>query len=108
MSKLTVRLPEGLHHRLRQKARVTSLTLNQMIINSLQAGLAQESAKLSEKEKAISALQETGLIRKLGEGYNDLVKKGEKVNRDTLYKSLSSKIKGKSLSEIIIEDRGRL
>lgn len=108
MGKLTVRLPEGLHHRLRQRAMVKSVTLNQTIINSLQVGLAQESARLSKRERTISALQETGLIRKLGEGWKDLTNKAEKVNRDTLYKSLSSKIKGKPLSEIIIEDRGRL
>ena len=108
MSKLTVRLPDGLHHRLRQRSNMLGLSLNQVIVNNLQARLAQKEDGSSEKERAISVLQETGLVRDIGKEWNSLISRAEKVDRDTLCKSLSSKMKGKPLSEIIIEERGRL
>ena len=104
MVKTTIRLPEHLHLKLRQIAITLGRSLNQVIIDNLQVQLSQPQKNLSEEERITEALLGTGLIAQLGKEWDDLIKKD--VDRDELYNLLSSKMVGKPISEIIIEDRG--
>lgn len=103
--KLTVRLPAALHKRLRRRARENNLSLNKTIIQAVQRGLDSEAPDetLSERERVLKVLKESGLYEPLGPGWDKYIKNASEISIDELW----AETKGMPpLSEDIIADRG--
>jgi hypothetical protein len=102
--KLTVRLPARLHEQLKQRARQGDQSLNTVMVEALQEGLAHPAEyPLSEHEKFRKVLRESGMLVELGPQWS----KGLEDVPLLTHEELQEKLKGvPPLSDIIIEDRG--
>jgi hypothetical protein len=102
--KLTVRLPAKLHEQLKQRARQSDHSLNTIVVEALQEGLAHTvEYPLSEHEKFRKVLRESGMLVELGPQWT----KGLEDVPLLTHEELQEKLKGvPPLSDIIIEDRG--
>lgn len=103
--KLTVRLPVALHQRLRRRAREDNLSLNQTIIQVVQQGLDSNSSNepLSEHERVLRVLKESGLYEPLGPEWNKYIENASEISIDELWAETEGM---PPLSEDIIADRG--
>jgi hypothetical protein len=103
--KLTVRFPAALHSRLRRRARENNLSLNQTIIEVVQRGLDSEplGEMLSERERVLKVLKESGLYEPLGLGWDKYIKNASEISIDELWAETEGM---PPLSEDIIADRG--
>jgi hypothetical protein len=103
--KLTLRLPAALHQRLRHQASVNNLSLNQTIIHAVQRGLESETPDeaLSERERVLRVLKESGLYEPLGPGWRKFMEHASDISIDELWEETSGM---PPLSEDIIADRG--
>jgi hypothetical protein len=103
--KLTVRLPAALHQRLRYRAREDNLSLNQAIVQAVKRGLDSEppDEALSERERVLRVLKESGLYEPLGPGWRKFMESASEIPIDELWEETSGM---PPLSEDIIADRG--
>ncbi|GAB4494401.1 MAG: hypothetical protein Fur0016_19310 [Anaerolineales bacterium] len=60
--KLTIRIPATLHKSLRRRAEQENLSLNKLVIDTLQLGLEQPPALLNQRERVLLALRNAGLL----------------------------------------------
>jgi hypothetical protein len=104
--KLTLRLPAALHQRLRHQASVNNLSLNQTIIHAVQRGLESETPDetLSERERVLRVLKESGLYEPLGPQWHKFVGDEPVLSHQELRQQIGEL--SPPLSETIIEDRG--
>ena len=99
--KLTVRLPRQLHQALKERAVEYNVSLNQAMVETLSSGLDIRPAAETEKERAIRALREAGMLS----DSKDLIYVPEGTQRATL-EEVREWLAGVPLSDWIIEDRG--
>jgi hypothetical protein len=103
--KLTVRLPATLHKRLARRARESNLSLNQTIVQAVQRDLESGTEEtLSERERVLKVLKESGLYEPLGPGWRKLMGEEPEISREELRRQVGKL--SPPLSETIIEDRG--
>lgn len=100
---LTIRLPGELHRRLETRAREKDQPLDQVLLEELEKGLQIEAEPAIEQERVLEALHSTGLIQPIS---TELVQRYVSDPDSPRHKPL--KIPGQPLSEVIIEQRGRL
>ena len=102
--KLTVRLPASLHEQLKQRARQNDQSLNKVMVEALQEGIAHPPEyPLSEHEKFRKVLRDSGMLVELGPQWFQ----GPEDVPLLTHEELQEKLKGcPPLSDIIIEDRG--
>lgn len=100
---LTIRLPVELHRRLEMRAKEKGQSLDQVLLEELEKGLEMEARLAIEREHVLEALRSTGLIQPLSP---ELVQRY--VSDPDLPRQKPLKISGKPLSEVIIEQRGKL
>ncbi|PIZ25202.1 MAG: hypothetical protein COY47_07265 [Chloroflexi bacterium CG_4_10_14_0_8_um_filter_57_5] len=102
--KLTLRIPAGLHEKLRQRARQTDRSLNTVAVDIMREGLLPKKPAIeTEDERFERVLRESGLWEPLGpqwiEGLEDVTL--------LTHEELQEELRGvPPLSEIIIEERG--
>jgi hypothetical protein len=102
--KITLRLPSGLHERLKKRARSSNQSLNTIILEAIEDGISQEGMNYESREdKFWRRMREIGLWEPLGREWEEYMKDAPKLT----HAELREKLKGvPPLSEIIIEDRG--
>jgi len=100
---LTIRLPSELHRRLQTRAKERGQPLDQVLLEELEKGLGIEAERAVEQEHVLEALHSTGLIQPIS---TELVRRY--VSDPDLPRQKPLKIPGKPLSEVIIEQRGKL
>jgi hypothetical protein len=102
--KLTVRLPAKLHEQLKQRARQSDQSLNTVVVEALQEGIAHPlEYPLSEHEKIRKVLRESGMLVELGPQWFQRLEDVPLLTHEELWELT----KGMSpLSETIIEERG--
>lgn len=100
---LTIRLPAELHQRLETRAKEKGQSLNQVLLEELEKGLEIGAKPSVEGEHVLEALCSTGLIQSISQ---ELVQRY--VSEPDRPRQKPLKIPGKPLSEIIIEQRGKL
>lgn len=108
--KLTVRIPSKVHKALKQRAQNQGTSLNQMVVETLHAGLRTENASpLSEREKIIRLLEEIGLLatpNKPEEIIKQVSQRSVRERRISKYAELRDQLKGlPPASQLIIQDR---
>ncbi|MBI5304567.1 MAG: hypothetical protein HY868_20705 [Chloroflexi bacterium] len=102
MTRLSVHLPEHVSKSIRERADETGYTVERVIVDALKNTFVvttKKSKKLSEQDRAIHALIAAGLVRPVRRASRRVSTK----RRAELAQAFS---KGKSLSEIVIEERG--
>ena len=104
--KLTVRLPVRLHEQLKQRARQREQSLNTVVVEALQDGLAHAPEyPLSDHEKFRKVMRESGMLTELGPEWSKGLEDVPLLSHEELWELT----KGMSpLSETIIEERGPL
>lgn len=103
--KITVRLPARLQPKVEQRARAAHQSINQTIIEAVEAGLEQPLPQLSEREKVQQVLKEAGMLQELGPEFYARHIKGPIPTLD----EVRAIFKGQPpLSEEIIEMRGEV
>jgi len=102
--KLTVRLPAKLHEQLKQRARQNDQSLNKVMVEALQEGVAHPlEYPLSEHDKFRKVLRDSGMLVELGPQWFQGLEDVPLLTHEELWELT----KGMSpLSETIIEDRG--
>ena len=102
--KLTIRIPYRLHEQIKHRAQEADRSLNSMIIETLNNGLAKSSIyDETQDERAWRAVRESGLFEPLSPIWSEGLEDTPEVSHEELQKML----KGiPPLSKIIIEDRG--
>jgi hypothetical protein len=101
--KLTVRLPAKLHELLKQRAQSEVYSLNKTIIETLWQGLAETPyEQLSERQKLLRVIRESGLLDPLGPEWQEEIAKAPNISHAELREKLSDI---PPLSEAIIEER---
>jgi len=100
---LTIRLSDKLHRRLETRAKEKDQPLDQVLMEELENILETEAEPAIERDRVLEALHSTGLIQPIS---TDLVQRYVSDPHSPRQKPL--KILGKPLSEVIIEQRGRL
>lgn len=108
MPELLVHLPDDLFERLRREAEARRATPEEVALAALRQALAPTPDLAgSEGERLERFIRESGLFappeRKLGPELEKLARDLSPEERERLAEALS---RGKSLSEMIIEDRG--
>lgn len=103
MTELTINLPEDLYDKLQAKAATQRTSLDEIIINSLQAETEKISLPLEEEIDKI--LLDLGMISPLSHELRQLIIPG--VTHEGV-KSALSQAGGKALTEILLEQRGKL
>ena len=102
--KMTVRIPPNLHKRLKQRALVSSQSLNSVIIDALQQSVDQdEKLYETQEDHAWRLLREKGLWEPLGPIWDEYLKDASEISHAELREMMKDV---PPLSEIIIEDRG--
>jgi molybdopterin converting factor small subunit len=99
--KLTVRLPARLHKALKERAVEYNVSLNQAVVDALNANVTGEPHEETEKEKVIRALREAGKLSDTAA----LIDVPEGAEPTTL-EEVREWLKGVPLSDWIVEDRG--
>ena len=104
--KLTVRLPAGIHRRLRHRAQEENRSLNQVVVDAVDLLLQKkepEYPQLSEQERAAQILRENDMLAELGPEWDKYVEAAP----DVTIEEIREIWKGQPpLSEDIIADRG--
>ena len=102
--KMTVRLPNKLHKRLKQRAQSENQSLNAVIVEALQQSIEQEGTVYeTQEDQAWRLMREKGLWEPLGPAWDEYLKDAPDIS----HQELREMLKGvPPLSEIIIEDRG--
>jgi predicted DNA-binding protein len=100
---LTIRLPGELHRRLEARAQEKGQPLDQVLLEELEKGLEIGVEPAIEQERVLEALHSTGLIQPISP---ELVQRY--MPDPNLPRQKPLKIPGKPLSEVIIEQRGKL
>lgn len=107
MPDLTVQLSESLFKKLDTYATNQRKTPQEIVIESLEANLTDDAGSMTQRERMQQFLRTSSLFssedQKLGPELETLLQPISQAERERLAQALS---KGKSLSEIIIEDRG--
>lgn len=103
MTELTINIPEDLYHKLQVKAAAQGTSLDEIIINSLQADAEKMSLPLEEEIDKI--LLDLGMISPLSHELRQLIIPG--VTHEGV-KSALAQTGGKTLTEILLEQRGKL
>lgn len=102
--KLTVRLPAKLHEQLKQRARRNEQSLNKVLVETLQEGLAHPvDYPLSEHEKFRKVLRDSGMLVELGPEWFKGLEDVPLLTHEELWELTKGL---PPLSETIIEDRG--
>jgi len=100
---LTIRLPGELHRRLETRAEEKGRPLDQVLLEELEKVLEAEAEPTIKRERVLEALHSTGLIQPIS---TELVHKY--VSDPDSPRQRPLKIPGQPLSEVIIEQRGKL
>lgn len=100
---LTIRLPGELHRRLEIRAEEKGRPLDQVLLEELEKVLETEAEPTIKRERVLEALHSTGLIQPISA---ELVQRYVSDPEHPRQKPL--KIPGQPLSEVIIEQRGKL
>ena len=108
MADLLVHLPEDLYGRLQREAEAEGLTVENFLLSLLRRELARPPDQGPTAAEGLERfVRESGLFappnQKLGPELEKRVKDVSPADRERLAEALS---RGKSLSEMIIEDRG--
>lgn len=102
-TKLTVRLPVPLHQRLKARAQTTKRSLNRIIVEALRRDMEEYTQPLSEHERTIQIIRESGLLATLGPEWDKYIEEAP----DMTHEEIREALRGLSpLSEDIIADRG--
>jgi hypothetical protein len=103
--KLTLRLPQTMHERLRKRALESRRSLNTVIVETLQNGMLQtiDVGAQDQEERFWQALQENGLWEPLGMEWQPEIDQAPKISHAELQKEMQGV---PSLSDLIIEERG--
>ena len=107
MPELAIQLGEKVFEKLYAYATHHHKTPQEIVIDSLEATLAEGSDSITQHERTQQFLRESGLFacldQKLGPELEALLQSISQAEQEQLSQALS---RGKSLSEIIIEERG--
>ena len=107
MAQLVLDLPQDLLDRVQEEARRRKVPLQDLIVASLEGQLSGRGEPVAEAGRLARFVRESGLFappdRKLGPELAAVARTATPEERERLATALS---RGKSLSEMIIEDRG--
>lgn len=108
MTELLVHVPEDLHQCLRKEAESRKISLEEVVLVTLRQALGRPSDQtLPEAGRLERFIRESGLFApphlKLGPDLERRAREVSPEERERLAEALS---RGKSLSEMIVEDRG--
>ncbi len=101
-TELTIRLPESVLTNISTRAIQAGRSMEQVIVDTLQNVFTARAKPLSERERAIQALVDAGLVLSIEPMARRSVRHVSEKRRAELAVALS---KGRPLSEIVIEDR---
>ena len=102
--KLSLRIPPALHKQVKRRAQASNRSLNAVIVEAVQNGLANEGLEYeSQEERAWKVLRESGIWEPLGPEWQKEI--GE--TPDIAHEQLREMLRGVSpLSDLIIDERG--
>ncbi len=104
--KLTVRLPAGIHRRLRHRAQEENRSLNQIVVDAVDLLLQRkepEYPQLSEYERTIQVLRENDMLVELGPEWDKYLNGVPVMSADEIREALGDI---PPVSEIVIAERG--
>lgn len=110
MQRLTLRLPDRLHRRLRERARGTGASLNQLIIEELDRSIpssdqpAPTPGSVEEERRLVRIALKDGLVDAAGFGWTTSGDDSLEVLDDAAFRASMPKL-DPPLSRTIIEDR---
>ena len=104
--KLTVRLPAGIHRRLKHRAQEENRSLNEVVVDAVDMLLQRKEPQypqLSERERITQVLRENGMLAELGPEWDKYIEAAP----DVTVEEIREMWKGQPpLSDDIIADRG--
>jgi predicted transcriptional regulator len=102
--RITLRLPSGLHNRLKRRVTRSQRSMNSIIVDAIREGLDRsEYEPETSEDRAWKALRESGLWEPLGKEWLE----GIDLENLPTHEELREMLKGvPPLSEIIIQERG--
>ena len=99
--KLTLRLPAGLHRRIKERAAAEHYSLNAMLVETIRLGLEKKPpAGEDERTKIRRILREAGLLRSPGPAWPEVEDTG--LSREELWEMAKDV---PPLSELILAER---
>jgi len=104
--KLTVRLPVGIHRRLRHRAQEENRSLNQIIVDAVDLLLQRKEPQyppLSEHERIVQILRENNMLVELGPEWDKYIDNAPDMTVDEIREALRGI---PPISEDIIAERG--
>lgn len=104
--KLTVRLPAGIHRRLRHRAQEENRSLNQVVVDAVDMLLQKkepEYPQLSEYERTMQVLRDNDMLAELGPEWDKYIEAAPDVTVEEIREMWEGQA---PLSEDIIADRG--
>jgi hypothetical protein len=107
MMELLLHVPADLLQRLQEEAESQKISLEEVVLGTLRRGMIGARDRVAEAGRWERFIRESGLFapphQKLGPGLLRLAREVPPEERDRLAEALS---RGRSLSEMVIEDRG--
>jgi len=104
--KLTVRLPGGVHKRLKRRAQEEKRSLNRIIVQGVEMLLQKDEVdyqQLSEYDKTMLVLRESGMLEPMGPEWDKYISGEPLMTADEIREALRGI---PPLSEEVIADRG--
>jgi hypothetical protein len=106
MVKLTVRLPAGMHRRLKHRAQEENRSLNQVVLDAVDMLLQKkepEYPQLSEYERTMQVLRENDMLEPMGPEWDKYLSGNPVMTADEIREALRGI---PPLSDEIIAERG--
>jgi hypothetical protein len=104
--KLTVRLPAGIHRRLKHRAQEENRSLNQVVVDAVDMLLQKkepEYPQLSEYERTMQVLRDNDMLEPMGPEWDKYISGVPEMTIDEIHEALRGV---PPLSEVVIAERG--
>jgi hypothetical protein len=104
--KLTVRLPAGIHQRLKHRAQEENRSLNQIIVHAVEMLLQKSETEyrpLSEYDRTMQIIRESGMWEPMGPEWDKYIEGVPDMTADELREALRGI---PPVSEVVIAERG--
>ena len=106
MVKLTIRLPAGIHRRLKRRAQEQNRSLNQVVVDAVD-GLLQKKEpqylQLSEYERTMQVLRDNDMLEPMGPEWDKYINGVPDMTIDEIHEALRGV---PPLSKVVIAERG--